>query len=368
MSFSENYSITSQVVLQLLRVALVDGDAIRDVPDWASVYDSANRQGVLAIVFDGYVKLFDAGRQVPEMPASLKIKWIGAQYNYEMAARAQSQAASEMASVFAGSGIRTYVLKGQIFAECYPVPGHRRSSDMDCFLVSADGQGFDAWEKGNSLMEQAGFRVVRDYYKNSTFYLPQLMVENHRFLTPFRGNKRLTKCETLLQRLLREDAGADKVEGTELYRPPVMVSALFLIEHSYSHFLHEGLTLRHITDWMMFSKRHNEDIDWPWFEHYIDEFGFRKFYDAYAHLGEFISGGCDYNALTMPERRMMDSVWEGLDLHTDVRGVKGKMALVGNTVRSAWKYRFFTDLSMPHALWIQVKSYFFDKHPTLDGE
>lgn len=29
--------------------------------------------------------------------------------------------------------------------------------------------------------------------------------------------------------------------GTWLYRPPVMVLALFLIEHAYSHFLHEGL-------------------------------------------------------------------------------------------------------------------------------
>jgi len=37
-------------------------------------------------------------------------------------------------------------------------------------------------------------------------------------------------------------------EGTWLYRPPVVVSALFLIEHAYSHFLHEGLTWRHVLD------------------------------------------------------------------------------------------------------------------------
>jgi len=45
-----------------------------------------------------------------------------------------------------------------------------------------------------------------------------------------------------------------------------MVSALFLIEHAYSHFLHEGLTWRHVLDWTMFSRRHREEIDWEAFD------------------------------------------------------------------------------------------------------
>ena len=41
-----------------------------------------------------------------------------------------------------------------------------------------------------------------------------------------------------------------------------MVTALFLIEHAYSHFLHEGLIWRHVLDWMMFSGKHKDEIDW----------------------------------------------------------------------------------------------------------
>lgn len=50
-----------------------------------------------------------------------------------------------------------------------------------------------------------------------------------------------------------------------------------MVEHVYSHFLHEGLNWRHVLDWMMFSKKHQKEIDWPQFEKWIDEFGFREF-------------------------------------------------------------------------------------------
>ena len=64
-----------------------------------------------------------------------------------------------------------------------------------------------------------------------------------------------------------------------------MVSALFLIEHAHSHFLHEGLTWRHVLDWQMFSRRHREEIDWGTFDAFVDEYGFRKFYDTFNVIG-----------------------------------------------------------------------------------
>ena len=115
----------------------------------------------------------------------------------------------------------------------------------------------------------------------------------------------------------------------------------------------------------MFSRYHHDDIDWPLFDRYIDEFGFRRFFDAYVHVGEFILGKRSYESLTESEHRMMASVWEGLDLHETVTGTRGKLSLVGNTLRARWKYKSFTDLSMLHALWIQVKGYLFMKHPIL---
>lgn len=144
-----------------------------------------------------------------------------------------------------------------------------------------------------------------------------------------------------------------------------MVSALFLIEHAYSHFLHEGLTWRHVMDWMMFSRRHQEDIDWHQLEAWIDEFGFRRFYDSYVRIGRLALGEIEETALTATDLMMLNDVWAPLDVHETVDGLKGKWALVGNTWRARWKYRHFSPISMPHALWIQVKGVLFERKPEL---
>ena len=154
-------------------------------------------------------------------------------------------------------------------------------------------------------------------------------------------------------------------EDTGLLAPPPLASALFLTEHAYSHFLHEGLNLRHILDWALFRRKHSSDVDWASFDKYVDEFGFRRFYEAYSHLGEFVLGEREEGALTAPEHRMMDSVWAGLDLHDSVKGLMGKMRLVGNTLRAGWKYREFSSISMVKALWIQAKGVLFEKNPVI---
>lgn len=185
-------------------------------------------------------------------------------------------------------------------------------------------------------------------------------------MTPFRGNKKLKYFEIMLQGMMKADKGEDLFENVYLYRPPVMVTALFLIEHAYSHFLSEGLTWRHILDWMMFGKKHKDELDWNSFYALIDEFGFRKFYDSYNRLGKYLIGELYDSSLTYQDKRMLKDVWAPLDLHETLHGVKAKISFALSTMRAAWKYHYFSEISMPHALGIQVKGFLFIKHPTLD--
>ena len=330
--------------------------------DWNGLRALATKQGLLAIVLDGLEQL-----PVNQKPSkSVLLQWIGEVLQDENIFAAQYKTAVEMASVFHHNDISTYVLKGMVIAECYPTPSHRRSSDMDCFLLPSDSCADNVWEKGNGLMEQQGYIVDRSYYKNSTFYLPNLAVENHQYMTPFRGNPRMKRFELLLQAMIKEDDGENCFEGTHLNRPPVMMSALFLIEHAYTHFLHEGLTWRHILDWMMYSRKYKDGIDWLLFNKRIDEFGFRRFYDSYIRLGEYLLGEKEENELGEADKLMLADVWAPLDLHETHLGIKGKLALAGNTWRARWKYRYFSEISMLHMLWIQATGVLFMKHPTLD--
>lgn len=329
--------------------------------NWLELQALALRQGLNAILLDGIEKLQDQHRP----PKNLLLDWIGAVMQEEAHFASQKIQSSRIAVLFHENAIRTYVLKGDAIAECYPKPEHRVSSDLDCFLLP-EYSDFDAWNLGNDLIKRKGFKIATDFYKNSTFYLPGLTVENHRFMVPFRGNKNLKKFEIMLQGLLREDKGEDRFEGTWLYRPPLLVSALFLIEHAYSHFLHEGLTWRHVLDWMMFSRKHKDNINWIVFDALVDKFGFRAFYDSYSRLGQFLLGEVVKEELNKKEKRMLADVWAPLDIHETLHGLKGKLGLVGNTIRAWWKYHYFANITMPHALWIQVYGFLFEKNPSLD--
>lgn len=354
-----------EVFLQLVRLGIgASKDAkIHNDVDWVHLKAFADAQGLSAVVLDA---LNTDGMYLSEtMPVQLKLEWIGEVLQREQTYKLHQEVATDMANLFHRNGIRTYVLKGRIVAECYPKPEHRVSSDMDCFLLPLQGD-FDAWKFGNDLIRAKHFDVGDDFYKNSAFKLPGLTVENHQFLTPFRGNDRLASLEKVLQALLRSDKGEDIIEGTWLYRPPVMVSALFSIEHAYSHFLHEGLTWRMVLDWVLFSKKHRTEIDWQSFEAYVDEFGFRKFYDSFSRLGQYLIGEVqEFNSLSVQEKRMLMDIWAPLDLHETLHGVIAKFQLAGNYWRARWKYKYFTDMTWIRALYEWVSGAAFDRHPKL---
>lgn len=337
--------------------------AIDSQNDWDTIQSIANQQGLSAIVLDGMETLRQRGA-LGAMPEKMFLmQWLGEVLQSENDSAVQHKTARKMARLFHENGMRTYVLKGEVISECYPKPIHRWCDDLDCIL-KAEG-AFDAWSLGNDIIKEQGFEVSTDFYKNSTFYLPGLMVENHRYMTPFRGNRRLEALEKLMQEMLGADDGKDMFEGTQLYRPPVLLSAIFFIEHAYSHFLHNGLTWRHVLDWVMFSRKHKEEIDWLLLDSMIDEFGFRKFYDSYDRIGRYLSGELAEGHLLKADKKMLDDVWADIRLAESFHGVKAKITFAMNTLRAGWKYRYFSDISMIHALWIQVKGFLFIKEPAL---
>ena len=353
----------TETFFQLLRLGLSSDKPYKaELPegtDWLKLKALADEQGLTAVLLDGVEKL-----NHNTLPLDLKLEWIGEVLQGEQTYKLQHEVAKDMGNLFYNNAIRTYVLKGDIIAECYPKPNHRVSVDIDCYLLPYKGE-FDAWYLGNDLIRAKGFNVNTDFYKNSSFDISGVNVENHQYLTPFRGNARLMSLEKLLQAYLSQDKGENVIEGTHLYRPPVMVTALFLIEHAYSHFLHEGLTWRMVLDWVMFKKKHENEINWADFDAYIDEFGFRKFYNSYNRLGKLLVGELTADGLQLTDQKMLNDIWVPLDVHETVRGWKGKLALAGNTWRARWKYRYFTEMNWMKALWIQAKGVLFEKEPVL---
>lgn len=175
-----------EALLALVRAGIGGTNVVLpDSIDWTTIQTLAEQQGLNAVVLDG-VEV----RHIESVPLRLKLEWIGTVVQNEAIQKEQQQTTEQIAEFFHQNGIRSYVLKGAVVAECYPKPLHRWSADFDCFLL-AENSETDVWELGNQLIEKAGFQVDRNFYKNSTFHLPNLTIENHRFMVPFRGNERL---------------------------------------------------------------------------------------------------------------------------------------------------------------------------------
>ena len=355
-----------EFLLNLIRASVVGNTdfTVPDSVDWDALIDEAKRQSVPVIAVDGLQRLYDGGVYTDLGNKELrrkKARWFTKTMQYEQRYASQAAATQKLVTWFASAGMQTVVLKGFTVSECYPIPAHRYSADFDCFLLK-DGEHFAAYESGNRVVEEHGLEVDRRFYKNSSFTIGELFVENHKFLTPFRGNEVLKKFERLLQGMI-VDEELTLIGETGVYAPPPLASALFLTEHAYSHFLHEGLNLRHFLDWALFRKRHASDVDWDAFEKYVDEFGFRRFFDAFDHVGEFILGSRD--ELSTIERRLLDSIWSGLSATKDPTSFAGKLKIAMNTLQAGWKYRTFSPISMLRALWIQVRGALFERRVEL---
>lgn len=356
-----------QAFLRLVRLGVGrEVDGLPEGVDWTAVYDLSAKHGLTGVVLDGINQLKVKNEKVKDdfIPKPDLLQWIGEVMQEESQYDVQMKSAREMAELFRRNYIRTYVLKGVVISECYPEPRHRVGGDLDCFLLPVKGD-FDAWALGNDLMKANGFAVEDNFYKHSKFLMPDLTVENHQFMTAFRCNKWLRKMEIFLQGMLWEDKGEDRLAESALLRPPVMVSAIFIVEHAHTHFLNEGLSWRHVLDWQMFSERHRGEMDWGMFETLLDEFGLRKFYDSYVRLGCYLLGELAFEQLTKRDLRMLKDVWADFDVVENDKNLRGKLSLAVKMLRARWKYRYFSEMSMLHAMWIYVWGYLFVKNPKL---
>lgn len=353
-------------------LSLIRAGAGFNVDTWPEEYDLswvknlADIQGLSAIVLDGVDELRNDKIPDARIDKDLLEQWIFYVLQTEAIQTAQIKTACKIASSFWKNGIKTYLLKGFIIAECYPKPNHRISCDVDCFLTPISGD-FNAWEEGNSIIKEMGFVVIDDFYRHSKFLLPNVTIENHRFLTPIRGNKRLTKMEIVLQEMLKVDTGDDFIDDKRICRPPVMVSALFIIEHAYVHFLHDGITWRYVLDWVLFKKRHNRDIDWNTFNAFISEFGLERFYQSFSRIGAYLADCALENDLRPCDKMLIEDIWTVGGTSNDYRGILGKASLIKNILGSRWKYKYFSETGMFSSLCRMAMGYLFVRHPKLSN-
>lgn len=335
---------TENILFRLVRVAIGTESAesvrIGDVA-WGDLYKQARKQGVLAIAFDGLTKLLEQNDELAKsFPQSLKLQWINAAFHVESRYDYSKAICSELTDKWAEQGINTLCLKGLAFSTYYPVPNHRECGDFDCYL-------YDDYDKGNDIAKELGAKVDDDWYKHSEIIYRKVMIENHRYIVAVREGRRTKNLHNLLDHIARSEERTPLFD-TKIEMPSPLFNAIFLNYHSLSHFLSEGIRLRHLLDWALSLKTEQNRLDWERFYEVCEEYNMRAFVDCMTALAVGVCGVEIENSVithTSPyAERVLDSLIneDGAVFSQSVSKWKTRLLLVRNLFASRWKYRAFS--------------------------
>lgn len=334
------------VLLTLLRAGLYGISVVLEkslsAKKWETVYDIAMKQGVAAVAGEGLS--FVNQQALP--PKVLLLQWIGQSLAQKQAFSQQRACSDSLRKLWQGAGVNCIELKGYSIGRYYYVPESRYSCDFDCFLSD--------YEKGNQIVEATGVEVNRAFYKNSSFTWKDLYVENHQFCTPVRGNNAMKRLERTLRGLL---------EGCEEY-PGADFSALFMMEHAWAHFFEEALTLKQLCDWAVFRKACGGDVDWSLYEREAKACGFWHFSESMKRLADLLDGNRKEEELEDDDKRLLKDMLDEHSIKMN-NGWKTRMQLVKNYFAQSWKYRVFSNHSMPYTLCRTALGFVFDRNPKI---
>lgn len=334
------------VLLTLLRAGLygisVALEKSLSAKQWEAVYDIAMKQGVAAVAGEGLS--FVNQQALP--PTEMLLQWIGQSLTQKQIFAQQRNEVESLCKLWHEAGVDCIELKGNSIGRYYYVTESRYSCDFDCFLSD--------YEKGNQIVEATGVEVNRAFYKNSSFTWKDLYVENHQFCTPVRGNNAMKRLERTLRGLLK---------GCEEY-PSADFSALFLMEHAWAHFFEEALTLKQLCDWAVFRKACGDDVDWSLYEREAKACGFWHFSESMNRLADLLDGVRTEDELERDDLRLLHDMLHEHSIQMN-NGWRTRMQLVKNYFAQSWKYRVFSNHSMPYTLCRTALGFVFDRNPKI---
>lgn len=221
----------------------------------------------------------------------------------------------------------------------YPHSEHRECGDIDLY----SGENHLAVD---SILAKAGAEVKDDYYVHSHIVFDGVIIENHRFFNNVRGSRARKKLERHFIELMNAGGTVKRfVPNTKLVVPSADFNALFLTMHALRHFVLEGgIRLRHLTDWAMFLKSEQDNVNWSEFYAWADKMHFSRFANAMTGLAVKYLGLKISATGLAAESNYADLILDDM-LHPIVKSqskgqssLRMRFGLVRGAFRSLWKY------------------------------
>lgn len=247
-----------QQLLDVLRTALSGGDTAvpTDPAQWGPLLELAEEQKVLSLALDRLIPAARAaGRSGSEL-APLRQRAI-------LAAAGQAgrtQALLKLCRALDRAGLRVLVVKGLVCRLLYPKPDLRPSSDEDLLVRDQD------LEKVHRVLTEAGLETGEadslGTAQEVTYADPTggLRIELHRRLF----SEQSKAYGAMNGPFARAHDRAVPLEGAggPVWTMCPQDHLLYLICHSFKHFLHSGFGVRQVCDICLYAAAWGDQVDW----------------------------------------------------------------------------------------------------------
>lgn len=345
------------ILLQLLSIAINRKCFILDDNvDWRNVLILAQKQGVRGLAYEALELLKQEDADCTCFPDRTTLMQWYAQTAFVEKMFAQHVAlAKDVVELWKQHGIRTVVFKGLAHSRYYPKPEHREFGDFDCYLIDAYGEC--AYRQGNEVARKKGLMVDDGWYKHSHIAYKKLTIENHQYFTSARRGGTDLALHKYIVEAIGNGSKLERLDGTEIYVLPVEAEGLFMLYHSLTHFLVEGINLRHFVDWACWIKTNQDKVEWKEFYSLCQRFRLDGFADvlntiAVKYLGVELNDKRIFADSEFAERTIESALYDDTSIYNRGKGQwYQRLHVIGNAFRYSWKYRDVAHYSMIGYVW-----------------
>lgn len=272
-------------LLSLVRMALwrVHETLPEQTPDWKDVFNQAYKQTLSGLVADA----------VPMLPANIQPDGLTRQKLHALATKIAlshpllNRKVAEIKTRMDMIGINAVLLKGQGTALNYPNPQSRQCGDIDLYV-------------GEENFDLALKHLDPDHNKNAAYYKhlkhfdikeDGISIEIHRIAEILPGHKYNRRFQQwTVNNLQAESLRKVEINGTSINLPPADFDAIYIMNHTWHHFMIGGVGLRQLCDWTMHMHRFHDQIDPNTLKYNLSSFGLTQAWKviscvAVKHLG-----------------------------------------------------------------------------------
>lgn len=345
------------ILLQLLSIAINRKSFILDDNvDWRNVLILAQKQGVRGVVYEALELLKQENEACTCSPdRTTLMQWYAQTVFVEKKIAQHVALAKDVVRLWKQHGIKTIVFKGLAHSRYYPKPEHREFGDFDCYLI--DAYGNCAYRQGNEIARKKGLAVDDGWYKHSHIAYKKLTIENHQFFTSVRRGGTDLALHKYIVEAIGNGSQLERLDGTDIYVLPLEAEGLFMLYHSLTHFLVEGINLRHFVDWACWIKTNQDKVEWTEFYSLCKRFRLDGFADvlntiATKYLGVELNDKRIFADSKFAERTIESALYDDSSIYNRGKGQwYQRLHVIGNAFRYSWKYRDVAHYNMIGYVW-----------------